>query len=79
MRNSGGGALALYLTLKRSEDNLESASTVAENPEQVSGDLDEASATLAEVAAFGGLMDGVGRLDDLFGVGNQARRPPASS
>ena len=28
--------------------------------------LDEASATLAEVAAFGGLMDGDGRLGDLF-------------
>ena len=55
-----------------------SASAVTENPEQVSGDLGKASATPAEVVAFGGLM-GSGRLESLFGGGNQARRPPANS
>ena len=48
-------ALALYPALKRSAGNLErakaSAIAVTENPEQVSGDLGKASATLAEVAA----------------------------
>ena len=59
MRHSGGGALALYSTLKRSADNLERARAraiaVTENLERVSDDLGKASATLAEVSA--GLAD----------------------
>jgi len=65
VRHSGGGALALYPMPKRSADNQEraSASAVTENPEQVSCDFDEASATLAEVSAgVADVYDAIARL-----------------